>query len=159
MTPRGFSTVLLIGLAACSANALDNASDKAKIGDSPEAGSRTYAQNYKDMMLAGCIARAYEKDASASNDASSSADVMREWTQYDAENGSKPMDELIRHYLNRDYHHPFVEYKGVQFSLLKCLDMYHSKELDAQVKRYVGNPNRTYRQDDPFKKLHSMDTR
>ena len=142
-----FLSVLLVGFAACSANA----SDEAKTSDSPEASSRTYAQNYRDMMLSNCIARAYEKEPSASNDANASADVMIEWTQYDAENGSKPMDELIGRYLNRDYHHFLVEYQGVKFGLLKCLDMYHSKELDAQVKRYVGKPNHTYRQDHPPK--------
>jgi len=31
----------------------------------------------------------------------------------------------------------------------KCLDLYHSKELDSLVKRVVINPRRTYRQDNP----------
>ena len=149
MMPRSFFTALLLWLAAYSANA----SDETKTGDTPEAGNRTYAQNYRDMLLAGCIARAYDKETAASKDASSTASVLLEWTQYDAEHSPDAIDSLLNRYLNRDYHHPFVEYKGVHFDLLKCLDMYHSKELDAQVKRYVGKPNRTYRQDDPFKKL------
>jgi len=144
-----FLSVLLVGFAACSANA----SDEAKTGDSPEAGSRTYAQNYKDMLLAWCIARAYEKEPVASKDAASTGSALDEVGNYDVEHSTDAIDSLLKRYLNRDYHHPLVEYKGVQFGLLKCLDMYHSKELDAQVKRYVGKPNRTYRQDDPFKKL------
>ena len=147
MTPCRFFAMLLIGLAACPANA----SDEAKAGDSPEAGSRTYAQNYKDMLLAGCIARAYDKEEDASKDASSTASVLLEWTQYDAEHSPDAIDSLLKGYLNRDYHHFLVEYQGVKFGLLKCLDMYHSKELDAQVKRYVGKPNHTYRQDHPPK--------
>jgi len=34
----------------------------------------------------------------------------------------------------------------VRFDLLKCLDLYHSKELDAQVKSLVFHPKRIYRQ-------------
>jgi hypothetical protein len=34
-------------------------------------------------------------------------------------------------------------------STFKCLALYHSKELEAQVKRFVLNPKRTYRQDNP----------
>lgn len=147
MRPCSFFTVLLLGLYSCSANA----SNEAKSGDSPEAGGRTYAQNYKDMLLAGCIARAYEKEAIAFDDANSTASVLLEWTYYDAENSPEAIDKLLKHYLNRDYHHFLVEYQGVKFGLLKCLDMYHSKELDAQVKQYVGKPNHTYRQDHPHK--------
>ena len=77
--------------------------------------------------------------------------MLLEWTQYDAEHSPDAIDSLLKGYLNRDYHHFLVEYQGVKFGLLKCLDMYHSKELDAQVKRYVGKPNHTYRQDHPPK--------
>ena len=34
----------------------------------------------------------------------------------------------------------------MRFDLLKCLDLYHSKELDAQVKSLVFHPKRIYRQ-------------
>lgn len=36
---------------------------------SPQAGTRTYAQNYKDMVLATCIANAYRHDKDAAIDA------------------------------------------------------------------------------------------
>lgn len=133
---------MLAGSAACAA-------DNATVGDSPQAPNRTYGQNYKDMQLATCIAIAYEKDAKASKDAGNSAGVLIEWTYYDAEHGPTESDNLITRYLNRDYHNPLVEYQGVKFDMLKCLDMYHSKELDALVKRYVLKPNRTYKQDYP----------
>lgn len=32
-------------------------------------------------------------------------------------------------------------YVGARFDLLKCLDMYHSEELDAQVRKYVARPD------------------
>jgi len=120
---------------------------------SPQAGVRTYAQNYKDMVLAECIATAYRSEQGAAVDAGSSASALRDWTYYDWE--KHPYDEitsLVDKYLARDYRNPLVEseIKGVRFDLLKCLDLYHSKELDVQVKRSVINPKRTYRQDNPL---------
>lgn len=117
---------------------------------SPQAGTRTYAQNYKDMVLAECIATAYKNEARVATDAGSSASALRDWTHYDWE--KHPYDEvsaLVDGYLARDYHNPLAEseIKNIRFDFLKCLDLYHSKELDAQVKRAVINPKRTYRQD------------
>lgn len=43
---------------------------------SPQAGARTYAQNYKDMVLAECIATAYRNEPSAAMDAGSSASAL-----------------------------------------------------------------------------------
>jgi len=119
----------------------------------PEAGGRTYAQNYKDMLLVSCIARAYKDDPIAGKDAGYSAGVFVDWTLYDVENSSTAIDGLIERYLARDYQNPLVEYQGVQFNMLKCLDMYHSKELHAQVKKFVPKPNRTFRQDYPRHKF------
>lgn len=121
------------------------ANGEAKMGDSPEASARTNAQNYKDMLLAGCIARAYESDTYSFKDANSTADVLREWTLYDAENSPEEINNLLTRYLSRDYHNPLIEYKGVRFGLLKCLDMYHSKDIDVQVKRFVLEPNSIYK--------------
>lgn len=62
-----------------------------------------------------------------------------------------PFRSLVDRCLARDYSNPLAEpeIKGVRFDLLKCLDLYHSKELDAQVRQLVINPKRTYRQDNP----------
>nr|WP_260436973.1 type VI secretion system amidase immunity protein Tai4 [Burkholderia contaminans] len=35
----------------------------------------------------------------------------------------------------------------MRFDFLKCLDLYHSQELDVQVKRFAINPKRSYRLD------------
>lgn len=129
------------------------ASLETALGDSPEAPMRTYAQNYKDMMLTSCIARAYKNDPIAGKDADYSTSVFIDWTLYDVEKSSGAIDQLINHYLARDYRNPLKEYQGVQFNLLKCLDMYHSKELDDQVKKFVPNPSHTFRQDYPPAKL------
>jgi hypothetical protein len=116
---------------------------------SPQAGARTYAQNYKDMVLATCIANAYKNDKDASIDAGSSVSALRDWTSYDMERSPDAVRSLVDSYLARDYHNPLVEpeVKGVRFDFLKCMDLYHSKELDAQVKRLVIHPKRTYRQE------------
>nr|WP_144639181.1 type VI secretion system amidase immunity protein Tai4 [Bordetella genomosp. 13] len=126
-----------------------NASDQA---NSPQAGSRTYAQNYKDMVLAECIATAYRNEKTLDVDAGSSATALRDWTNFDWETHSyDEVHRLVAKYLARDYHNPLVEseVKGVRFDLLKCLDLYHSKELSDHVKRVVIHPKRTYRQDNP----------
>lgn len=118
---------------------------------SPQAGARSYAQNYKDMVLASCIAQAYTNDKNAGTDAGSSVSALRDWTYYDLEKSPDVVKALVDAYLARDYHNPLVEaeIKGVRFDLLKCLDLYHSKALDRLVKRVVINPGRSYRQDNP----------
>jgi hypothetical protein len=51
--------------------------------------------------------------------------------------------------LARDYKNPLVdsEIKNIQFDFLKCLDLYHSDDLEKLAKKVVINPKRTYRQD------------
>lgn len=123
------------------------------VATSPLAGARTYAQNYKDMVLAECVATAYNKERQATTDSGSSASALRDWTYYDWDKHTynDVVPPLVEKYLARDYHNPLVEseIKGVRFDFLKCLDLYHSKELDSLVKRVVIKPKRTYRQDNP----------
>ena len=149
MRPCSFFIMLIISLAYFSASALD----ETKIGNSPEAYTRTNAQNYKDMLLSWCISSAYENEPLASRDAGSTGSALVEWTYYDAENSTDAINSLLKRYLSRNYKNPLVEYQDVKFGLLKCLDMYHSKELDTQVKRFVLKPNKTYLQANPPKAL------
>lgn len=141
------------GMLAALALALNTAIGNADtVPTSPQAGARTYAQNYKDMVLATCIANAYAKDGNAAIDSGSSASALRDWTYYDWD--KHPYDlvtRLVEKYLARDYHNPLVEseIQGVRFDLLKCLDLYHSKELDSLVRQVVIKPGHTYRQDNP----------
>ncbi|WP_269506498.1 type VI secretion system amidase immunity protein Tai4 [Burkholderia sp. IMCC1007] len=116
---------------------------------SPQAGTRTYAQNDKDMVLAECIATAYRSEPSAAMDAGSSASALMDWTDFDLERNPDAGKSLVNRFLARDYRNPVVEseIKGIRFDFLKCLDLYHSQELDAQVKRFVINPKRSYRLD------------
>ncbi|MFP3506273.1 type VI secretion system amidase immunity protein Tai4 [Burkholderia sp. SIMBA_062] len=130
-------------LAAQSGHATDTTS-------SPHARARTYAQNYKDMVLAECVATAYRNEPSATMDAGSSASALMDWTDFDLERNPDAGKSLVNRFLARDYRNPIVEseIKGVRFDFLKCLDLYHSKELDAQAKRFVINPKRSYELDD-----------
>jgi hypothetical protein len=92
---------------------------------------------------------AYRNDKDAATDAGSSVSALRDWTYYDLDKATDKINALVHDYLARDYHNPLVdaEIKGVRFDFLKCLDLYHSKELDAQVRHLVINPTHTYRQD------------
>ncbi|WP_346778118.1 type VI secretion system amidase immunity protein Tai4 [Paraburkholderia sp. Ac-20347] len=118
---------------------------------SPQAASRTYTLNFKDMVLAACVAKAYGNDKDAAIDAGSSVSALRDWTYYDMDKGPDMIEALISRYLALDYHNPLTdaEVKDVKFDFLKCLDLYHSEELDSAVRQLVTNPDRTYRRDNP----------
>lgn len=116
---------------------------------SPKGMERTYEQNYKDMVLATCLANAYKDESTTAVDAGSSVSALRDWTYYDLEKSPDAVKALIEKYLANDYTNPLVEaeVKGVKFDLLKCLGLYHSGELDALTKKVVIHPNHTNVQD------------
>jgi hypothetical protein len=118
---------------------------------SPQSIGRSYGQNYKDMVLTTCVANAYQGDKNAATDTGSSVSALRDWTYYDLEKSPDEVKALINSYLSRNYKNPLVEaeVKGVRFDFLKCLDLYHSDELDALAKKIVINPGHTYKQDNP----------
>ena len=113
----------------------------------PQAAGRTNAQNFRDMVLATCIANAYRKDGGAATDAGSSVSALRDWTLYDLERAPDVIKQLVDQYLARDYRNPLAEseVKGVRFDLLKCMDLYHSSELKEHVRRLVMKPNQSSR--------------
>ncbi|WP_412527986.1 type VI secretion system amidase immunity protein Tai4 [Burkholderia lata] len=113
---------------------------------SPEAGSRTYIQNFKDMVLADCLATAYKREPGVSKDIGSSTSALRDWTYYDMERAPDVIQALVSKYLARDYRNPIVEseVRDVKFDFLKCIDLYHGKELDAAAKKLVLRPNSTW---------------
>lgn len=101
--------------------------------------SRNNATNFKDRALAYCVAQAY-KDSPAGQDATKTGGVFLEWTYYDLDANSE-IEDLIAKYLHRDYSTPIEGYADTKFSLLKCIDMYHSAELDALIRKYVPHPD------------------
>lgn len=115
----------------------------------PQAVMRTYAQNYKDMVLATCLTRAYRNDTGVATDAGSSISALRDWTYFDMDQNPDAINSIVNSYLARDYSNLLVEseIKGVRFDFLKCMDLYHSKALDDLAKRLVIHPNRIYGQE------------
>jgi len=109
---------------------------------SPEAPNRNFLKNYKDMVFATCIAKAYKSDQHAAMDAGSSARV----NSYLSRDYFNPLAEtqivLVNSYLSRDYFNPLAEteVKGLKFDFLKCLDLYHSKELDRLARDVISQP-------------------
>ena len=116
---------------------------------SPEAPDRPYGQNYKDMVLARCVAKAYATEEPASRDAGWTANELRAMISFDVASSNNAIPPLIDRYLARGYNNPGLKAHsmGQEFRLLKCLDLYHSKELQEQVGRYVPAPDRTFRQE------------
>ncbi|MEQ4254603.1 type VI secretion system amidase immunity protein Tai4 [Pseudomonas syringae] len=116
---------------------------------SPEGMHRSYEKNFKDLVLATCIANAYAYDVKVGIDAGSSVTAIEDWANYDWEVGPDEIRALVKKYLTRDYTNPLTEseIKGVKFDLLKCLDLYHSKDLNDLTKKTVVNPTHTYMQD------------
>jgi hypothetical protein len=94
------------------------------------------------MMLAGCIAMAYKDVPRVADDARRTASALNEWTRFDEERATGVNVVLIDRYLSRTYHAKAGA--DVRLNLLKCIDMYHSAELDRQVRNYVDRPSATY---------------
>jgi Type VI secretion system (T6SS), amidase immunity protein len=141
---RRFAQVCLAALAGCAPTSATMPGAAPRL---PETASRTYAENYKDMMLAGCIAMAYRDVPAVTDDARHTASALNEWTEYDAERATGVNVQIIDRYLARTYH--AKERPDIQLNLLKCIDMYHSKELEAQVSTYVDRPTASYADDAP----------
>lgn len=136
---------LLSALMLLLVSALASAAKEPPSG--PQAAGRTNAQNFRDMVLATCIANAYRKEDGAATDAGSSVSALRDWTLYDLERAPDVIKQLVDQYLARDYRNPLAEseVKGVRFDLLKCMDLYHSSELKEHVRRLVMKPNQSSR--------------
>lgn len=130
MKPTRAFAILLLG---ASFSAIAGESTITAVG-------RTNGVNYKDRALASCISAAY-KGSPAGEDAAIATSAFLEWTYYDDAKGNPATDELVERFLRRDYGNPVEGYAGARFDLLKCLDMYHSPELDEQVRKYVPHPD------------------
>lgn len=142
---KKFKMQILCGYLLALLSFLCHAASKNMI--SPEAPSKTFIQNYKDMMLAHCIANAYQESEIASMDAGSSVTALQEWTYYDMNESIITEVQMVDSYLSRNYLNPSVEIKtkDIKFDFLKCLDLYHSKELDNLAKRVIEHPQDTFR--------------
>jgi len=117
--------------------------------EAPKEGARyrTNTQNFKDRVLAFCIARAYKDDEGASDDAYGVGAHLFGWTGYSQDpNVADPeAGALIDQYLSRKYRDtPWSDETGIKvpFNLAKCLDLYHSEALEKLVRKHVFDPDK-----------------
>ncbi|HEY1043773.1 MAG TPA: type VI secretion system amidase immunity protein Tai4 [Telluria sp.] len=115
--------------------------------ESPSAAGRRDASNFKDMVLSICISRSYQDNVEVSGDAASTARALIEWTRYDAEKAPDEIEHLVAAYLQRDYSNPIADdaKRTSRFNLLKCLDLYHSAELERLTRRVVPTPQNRHK--------------
>lgn len=101
----------------------------------PEAVNRTF--------FASCITKAYKGNKDVAKDTGSSVSALKDWIDYDIDKSIDKEIVLINSYLSRNYFNPLAEQevKGIKFDFLKCLDLYHSKELDTLARKVISNPN------------------
>lgn len=109
----------------------------------PEAVNRTFLENYKDMVFASCITKAYKGNKDVEKDTGSSVSALKDWIDYDIDKSIDKEIVLINSYLSRNYFNPLAEQevKGIKFDFLKCLDLYHSKDLETLARKVISNPN------------------
>lgn len=109
--------------------------------------SRTYLQNFKDMVLSRCIATAYKSSPDAATDANASAGGFFEWSNYDVETFGEVLDAMIAAKLAQPY--GSFQGPGVRLDLMKCVDLYHGRALADLARRAVDKPHRRPAQDYP----------
>lgn len=120
--------------------------------DKADVGYRTYGSNFKDYVLAACLQKAFgNHDSTFNEDAKASKGALLEmWIDFNFKKSDKIQDELgkvIQKYLNQSYGSQI--YPKSKLYIFKCMDLYHSDDLDKLTKESVIHPNRTYKQDHP----------
>ena len=96
------------------------------------------------MVFAFCLTKAYNDNKDIVKDIGSSEGALQQWVSYDINESVDEEFKIVNSYLSRNYFNPIVEaqIKGVKFDFLKCLDLYHSKELDKLARKVVPYPQR-----------------
>lgn len=114
---------------------------------------RHYGSNFKDYALTYCLEKVFSKhDASFHEEAQAmEGTLMERWIDFDFNKDNQKtltkLSALTDKYLKQFYGsqmHP-----KAKLSILKCMDLYHSDDLDKLTKEFVTHPNRTYKQDNP----------
>ncbi|MDO5666766.1 MAG: T6SS amidase immunity protein Tai4 family protein [Alcaligenaceae bacterium] len=119
--------------------------------DFSPASERSYKQSFKDEVLAFCISSAYYEFEAVKADALYTAAAFHSWGRYQLEDALDKVPTLVAEYLQRPYRDEPEEAEQPQMlpqlKLLKCLDLYHSAELESLAKEYVIDPDRSYAED------------
>lgn len=100
----------------------------------PSGGSETAryspSQHLKNYALSACIAGGYQS-SEVVNDATAAANGYKELGSLEIDAYNEAL-ALIKKFLDRDY----ASASGEKLVLMKCIDLFHSKELDRLVQRY-----------------------
>ena len=94
---------------------------------------RSYSQKtlLKNWALSSCLARVYE-DQNTRDDASAAAAAYLEFGRQPIE-AYESLERLVEKYASRKY------FGSIQsdFNTMKCIDLFHSRELDSLVRRLL----------------------
>lgn len=100
-------------------------------GDGIEKKHYTPIQYLKNYALSSCIADGYQSE-DVVNDASAGANGYKELGSLDIDAYNEAA-VLGRKYLSKEY----LSQSGEKLILMKCIDFYHSKELDRLARKYA----------------------
>ena len=105
-----------------------------------EARSRSSVENFKDQVLAMCLAEAYRHDPAPSKDLRAAVKLLGRTAGYDPRLVDEYVTPLVDPYVQRDYFNPLAEseVRGIRFDFLKCLDLYHDPLMDLLIRRLNG---------------------
>ena len=135
------------------------------IVDVSPASARSYQQVFKDEVLAYCISTAYHESAEVAADALYTAAALHSWSRYELAAMLSQVPPLVSRYLERPYRAasrasdqpemgaeseqlmPQASSEQAKLQLLKCLDLYHSAELEELAQAHVIDPSRSYAED------------
>lgn len=129
--------------------------------DFSTAPKRSYQQNFKDEVLAFCISTAYQGTAAIRDDALYTAAALHDWGRFELEESIESVTALVAEHLGKEYRYkddqptePAESVEGAEktaqpqeVKLLKCMDLYHSPDLEALAKEYVIDADRSYAED------------
>ena len=128
--------------------------------DFTPAPTRSYKQSFKDEVLSFCISSAYQHLEEVKEDALYTAAAFHSWSRYEYDEVMDKISPLVSEYLAKPYRHEQETDEEIEelevapqsqpqpkLSLLKCLDLYHSPELEQLAQEYVIDPERSYDED------------
>lgn len=153
MSNRKIKVTFLLFVCLCcvlcnTAYSVDN-----KAHDRADINYRTYATNFKDSALIGCLQIAYKKINNLDNEdlRNTQRVFWPEWIDYDFDNINKTeftIQELKR--LSEKYIEETGKLKGEPRSTLYslgCLNFYHSDDFDKLTKKFIIHPSQTFKKD------------
>lgn len=89
------------------------------------------AEYFKNYALSSCIADGFSEKGTKS-DAAAAASGYLELGEYPLEAHTEAT-QLARKFLTKEY----KSYSGSRLILMKCIDFYHSSDLDALTQKYL----------------------